>query len=250
MATSQTAICNLALDAIGARATISDLTEGSAESAACLRQYQPALEATLQAAHWNFARKQATLTLLKDGTLTPPDTVPTPWLYEYAQPSDMLQGRYILGLNPASEALVGYGMGSPTPAYPVSSAVRFIFSSDLDSGNNAINVILTNQPQAVLVYTYRVANPNLFDSQFTRAFANYLGYLLVMPLNGDKSLGKDCYQIADMTCRAAMASDGNEGLTIINSVPDWIMTRGFTFDDGHSVNGQFLLPPISLPAVY
>lgn len=250
MATSQVAICNLALDAMGARSTISALTEGSAEAAACSRQYQPALEAVLQAAHWNFARKQGALTLLLDATLTSPDEVPVPWTYEYAVPSDCLAGRYIMPTNAASSPLSGYGMGSPSPVYPVAPACAFIFSSGQDSNSNPINVILTNQPNAILVYSYRVANPNLFDSQFTRAFANYLAHLLVMPLAGDKALGRDCYAVAERSCREAMASDGNEGLTVINSVPDWIATRGYLWDWGHAQNGMFIMPPIGLPSIY
>ena len=172
MATSQVALCNLALDTIGARATISALTESSAEAAACARNYDSALEATLQAANWNFARKQTSLSLLRDATQG--DTVATPWTYEFAQPSDCLQGRYIMSPMSGSDTLSGYGMGSPAVLTPIAPAARFIFSSSQDSNNNPINVILTNQPQAILVYTYRVSNPNLFDSQFVRAFANYL----------------------------------------------------------------------------
>ena len=45
---SEVAICNLALDACGARATITSLQENSKEAKACARQYAPALAATLQ----------------------------------------------------------------------------------------------------------------------------------------------------------------------------------------------------------
>lgn len=246
MATSVVAICNLALDAMGARSTISSLTEGSAEAAACARQYQPALEAVLQAAHWGFARKQASLTLLKDGTVSPDQGVPQPWTYEYAFPSDMLLPRYVMPIaTSASTAIVG----TPGPQYPISPNVPFIVSSDQDSNGNPINVLLTNQAQAVLVYTYRVSNPNLFDSQFVRAFANYLGYLLSIPLSGDKGMAKMAYQIADQTCKQAAASDGNAGLTVINNTPDWITTRGFILDIGHDQNGMWIFPPQNLAFV-
>ena len=246
MSTSVVAICNLALDAIGTRSTIASLTEGSAEANACGRQYQPALEAVLQAAHWNFARKQVSMSLLKDGTLSPDQGVPVPWVYEYAVPSDMLQARYVM---PVSVSQSTTFVGTPATQYPISPTVRFILSSDEDAGGNAINVILTNQPQALLCYTYRVSNVNLFDAQFTRALANYLGHLLAIPLSGDKALSKQAFKIADLTCKQALASNANEGPDIINTLPDWISTRGYTMDWGHAQDGQFIFPPQSLAFV-
>lgn len=246
MATSQVAICNLALDAIGTRSTISSMSEGSAEAAACARQYEPALEAVLQAAHWNFARKQATMTLLKDGTATPSQNCPPPWAYEYAYPSDCLACRYVM---PLATSQVSTFVGTPAVQYPITPPVRFIVSSDEDSNGNPINVILTNQVQAVLCYTFRCTNVNLFDAQFVRAFANYLGYLLAIPLSGDKALAKMAFQIADQTCKQAQASNGNEGITINDHVPDWITTRGYVMDWGHAQDGQWIFPPQSLAFV-
>lgn len=243
MATSQIAICNLALDAIGTRSTISSLTEGSAEAAVCARQYEPALEAVLQAAHWNFARKQIALAVLKDGTVQPSQNVPVPWVYEYAVPNDMLSARYVM---PTAVSQNSTFVGTPAVQYPITPPVRFITASDQDTNGNPINVILTNQAQAILVYTFRCTNVNLFDAQFVRAFANYLGYLLAIPLSGDKQLAKMAFQIADTTCKQAQASNGNEGLTIIDDVPDWITTRGHIWDWGHAQDGNWVFPPQSL----
>lgn len=243
MATSQVAICNLALDSIGTRSTISSMSENSAEANACNRQYTPALEAVLQAAHWNFARKQVALSLLKDGTVTPSQNVPTPWAFEYAVPSDMLQARYVMPLSVSNNTTF---VGTPAVQYPITPPVRFIISSDQDTNGNPINVILTNQAQAILCYTYRCTNPNLFDSQFVTAFANYLGFKICMALTGDKAMQKQAFQIADNTCKAAQASNNNEGIEIINNVPDWITARGYIWDWGHAQNGQWIFPPQSL----
>jgi len=219
------------------------LTEGSAEAAACARQYEPALEAVLQAAHWNFARKQIAMALLKDGTVTPDQGVPQPWAYEYAVPSDMLQARYVMPLAVSQNSTF---VGTPAVQYPITPPVRFILSSDEDANGNPINVILTNQAQAVLVYTYRCTNVNLFGAQFVRAFSNYLGYLLSVPLTGDKNLAKMAFQIADATCKQAQATNGNEGIDIIDNLPDWITTRGYLTDWGHAQDGCWIFPPQSL----
>ncbi len=246
MATSQVAICNLALDSIGTRSTISSLTEASAEAQACARQYEPALEAVLQAAHWNFARKQIALAVLKDGTVQPSQNVPQPWVYEYAVPSDMLQARFVMPIAVSQNTTF---VGTPAVQYPITPTVRFIVSSDEDQNGNPINVILTNQAQAILCYTYRCTNVNLFDSQFVTAFANYLGSKLAIPLTGDKEKARMAFQLADLTCKAAQASNANEGPDIINNTPDWIAMRGYVIDWGHAQNGQWIFPPQSLAFV-
>lgn len=243
---SDVAICNLALDAMGSRSTITSLQENSAEAKACARQYSPALAAVLQAAFWNFARFQVSLTLLLDGSKTPPDAVPTPWLYEYLYPSDCVQARYIM---PMMQANPGSVPGSQSLPYAMGSPVRFLVGADNDQSGNKRKVILTNQNNAVLVYTALVTDTGMFDEQFTRAFANYLGYLLSIPLSGDKGLAKMCYQVAKETCNAAEASNGNEGLTIIDSMPDWIRVRGYASDWAYPPGSYFTIQPQALTMI-
>lgn len=240
----QVQIANLALSAIGTRSSIASFTEGSAEANAIALHYTPALEAVLQAARWNFARKQALLTLLNDATLNQP--VPTPWVYEYAYPSDCTQGRYLMpSVQVASGAVVG------TPAIPTAlgPAVRWLIGIDNDSNGNAVQVILTNQPQATFVYTARVTNPNLFDGQFVEAFRYYLGARVCMQLNGSKEQALAAFKQADMLCRAAAASNGNEGLTIIDTVPDWIRARGYASDWVFPDGGAFSYGPQALTLI-
>ena len=232
-------IANLALDAIGARATIANFQETSAEARLLARQYDQALEDVLAAAHWNFARKQAALTLLKDGSLSPPDDVPAPWVYEYAYPSDCVAARYVMPSLQSDPNVVGTGAAP----FAAASPVRFIISTDEDSNGNAIKVILTNQPAAVLVYTSRVTNSQLYDGPFVRALANYLGALIAIPLSGDKALARSAFQVADATTKSARASNGNEGgPTVIDVVPDWIAARGYQSDMGQGSNAYVMSP--------
>lgn len=242
-----TQIANLALDSIGARATIATLDESSEEARVISRQLSIARDDCLAAAHWNFARKQIALTLLKDGTLTPPDSVPQPWLYSYAYPADCIGCRYIMASavnDPAIAAMFGVGIASAQPSQ--AKPVRFIVSTDYDSQGNAIKVILTNQAQAQLVYTWRNTDPNLYDSMFIRAFANYLGFLISTPLSGDKALARQAFQIADASSRSARANNGNEGITVIDNMPDWLAVRGFEAD---FACGYFIQSPVDLPSI-
>lgn len=228
MATSDVAICNLALSAVGTRSSIASMTEDSVEARECNLHYTPALEAVLASAHWNFARKQGTATLLKDGsivgTTNPP---PPPWLYEYGYPDDCLGVRYVL---PQLASAQGVVPGSVPVESVASAPVYFIMSSDTDQSGNDRNVLLTNQPQAILVYTKRITNPNLFDAPFVDAFALYLASRVAFQLTGDRQLARDIFGRADDLTKSARASNGNEGITVIDSVPDWIRVRGYYSD--------------------
>ena len=224
--TDQVTIANLALSAIGTRSTISSLTEGSAESNQINLHWQPALNRMLRAAPWNFARKQINLTLLRDSTATPAGNVPPPWVYEYAYPSDCLALRYLM---PTFQNVAGQNSMVVVPDY-IGPPVRYLVSSDVDSSGNDIKVILTNQYQAIAVYTKSINNPALFDDTFVEAFANYLAWRIAIPLSGDKALAKMALEISTQRVIEAKAENGNEGLVVIDSTPDWIRTRGYLSD--------------------
>lgn len=244
--TDEVTICNLALDSIGSRSEIASLTEDSQSARTLSLHYAPAVEAILQAAHWNFARAQASLAVLKAAAGTPENpngtgaVPPTPWLYEYALPTDMCQARYVM---PTLQSPAG--SGTSVPSYQ-GQPVRFLIAADTDTTGNRINVLLTNQPQAILVYTYRVTNPQLFDGQFVVALANLIGSRICLRLNGDKAMAKMAFQIADQATKEARASNGNEGLTVIDSVPDWMRVRGYAADWAYPSGAFCLTAPQNL----
>lgn len=233
---SEVAICNRALAAIGSQSSISSLTEGTPEANACALIFADTRDEVQNMAFWNFCRKTATLGLIKSapGTLTNPtgaavwsSAYPSPpWLYEYAYPSDCLQMRFIvpqldndaLSIPIFSSSQVSYnsGFGPPVP---------FLAAVDDDSNGNQINVILTNQYQAIGVYTRRIINTQIFSQQFTEALVCALGAKLAMPLTGDKTLVNNMYKLANDKISDARASDGNEGLTMITQEAEWLMAR-------------------------
>ena len=243
MVTSKVQICNMALQAAGTRSSIASLDEDSTEANACAAQYDAALEAALQAAHWNFARKQLALTLLKDATTSPPGPVPEPWLYEYAYPSDCVQARYIV---PQIMSEPGLGPSAAPNPFWTGPTVRFLVSSDVDANGNDIKVILTNQPQAVLVYTKRIVNVGLYDGQFVQALANYLAALITLGLTGDRARRDAAFKIANDTITQARASNGNEGITVIDTVPDWMRVRGYLSDWAYPPGSIFWQGPQNL----
>lgn len=241
--TDQVTLCNLALDAMGSRSSISSLQEPSAEARALSRHYAAALDTMLTAAHWNFARTQVTLTLLNDASLSPPQPVPAPWLYEYQYPADCVQLRYLM---PTWSNFPASVPGASNFPWLIGPPVRFIVSNDRDSGGNDIAVILSNQSQAVGVYTKRITNPSLFSADFVQAFAHYLGWKISIPLSGDKALAKMCFDTADRLSREAQKSNGNEGLTVLDQTPDWMRVRGFENDYASPPGSMYFTAPQNL----
>lgn len=243
---SQTDICNMALSAIGARSSIASINEGSAEANACLLHYQTTLEAVLRAAHWNFARKQLNLALLIDGTTGVAPFPPSPWLYEYAYPSDCIRARFVMPWFQTAPNAPQQVMPEP---YYVGPPVRFAISSDLDINNQPVQVILTNQPQAQLVYTWRNTNTAFFDPDFVVAFSNALGVRICQPVSGDKDLSKLAMALAQATIDEAAALNGNEGITIIDNVAEWTRVRGYSADWAYPDGGLLYNGPQALQMV-
>lgn len=234
-------VCNLALSQIGARASITSISpsDGTVAGDACALLYQPTVDAYARAAHWNCNRFTAALTLLKAASGTPENvsgttlpTPPVPWLYEYALPSDCLKARFIVpqltqqgGSPPLTTGTTAF-----LPGYLPDVAVRFVVAVDLDADGNEIAVILTDVGSAnagppQLVYTRRLVNIGLWDSQFMMGAKSALAAWLVNPVNASAAMMSQAMGIAKAMLDGARISDGNEGPQSFDHTPDWISIR-------------------------
>lgn len=251
---SETEVCNLALSHLGARSTIASLVEDSNEARSCNLVYATVRDIVLGMAFWNFARKTATLSLIKSAPGTPSNPGATgsvwttdwpapPWLYEYAYPSDCIQVRFICPqMNTGVDGIPIFGPGVVTslPTF-IGTAVRFAPATDeVGTPPAQANVILTNQYQAIGVYTTRITNTNLFSAQFIDALAAAIAGRICMALTGDKGLMEGMYELANAFVIQARATDGNEGLTIQDTMADWITARG---GFGQPDAGSFFVAP-------
>lgn len=238
MASSPTEVVNIALAEIGAQASISSFTEGSAESNAAGLLYTPKIQALHRAAHWNCARFQATLTLLKAAQGTPEnpdgttlDQPPIPWLYEYSYPADCLKARFIVPIDNANQG----GTTVPLTTAPMATLPlvltmpppKFVVATDLNSQGQNIRVILTEKRAAQLVYTRDYsAEPGMWDPQFLGAATSFLGTWFVNALTRNQALFRDTAGIAKDIIAQARVSDGNEGIVDQNREASWITARG------------------------
>ncbi len=237
MAASVISLANRALLAVGARAQVSSLSEGSVEANAISTLFVPTFESLARSARWGCLRKQATLTLLAAAQGTTPENVdgtslplpPSPFLYQYAYPSDCLAARFIVptfpnatssGAVPITTASIAAGAWIPG-----GGQIPFTIAYAVDAQNNPIETILCNTTQAQLVYTVNQPNPVIWDSLFQAAFVSSLGAYLVPALSLNLQLMQLCIKTAEAAIMQARVADGNEGVTSVNRQADWIVAR-------------------------
>lgn len=256
-----TDVANEALDAIGWPDVLGDLEDGSPPAQILLRKYRECLKQLLRSAHWNFARKQAPLTLLADASGNAASeyvgvVVPQPWLYEYAYPTDCAKMRFVPWSYPSPAAQIPAG-NIQIPATPQNSAplpqviaprqrpARFLEATDFNYQPPAgalswdvqgvspqgRTVILTNVPNAQGVYTAIMLYPSVWDALFRAAFVAYLAAEVALPIwaKSDRKFGLEVRgqqaQILQAKLSEARLVDGNEGTFSTDLRVDWLDAR-------------------------
>ena len=217
MASSDVVICNLALSHIGADAVLSSINppDGSVESGYCSRFYPIARQELIEMHPWTFSKVRVAL-----AQVTNPSTV---WTYAYAAPSDMIQSQRIL----TTSTLDAYGF------FPFGGLLRAdevaLFtergSAEFEVENG---VLLTHEPDAVLLYTRDVTD----TSKFTAGFTVALSYLVASYLAGPiikGSTGADAAlrlrKMAVMKAGEARTNDANSSVETSQFVPEHIRRR-------------------------
>lgn len=227
-------LCNRALGQIGARSSVSSLNEGSTQSDACNLFFNSTFQNLARTARWACLRKQANLSLLAAAMGTPENPngttlplPPTPFLYSYQYPSDCLAMRFIVPSFPSLATGVPQTTATVnSPTYlPGGGQIFFAIGYSVDNQNNPITVILTNQSQAQAVYTVNQPNPVIWDSLFEQAFVSSLAAFLVPALSLNLPLMQGSIASAEKLITAARVADANEGVTVVDHVPDWMRAR-------------------------
>lgn len=255
-----TDVAQQSLDAAGIDYLLGDIEDGSRPAQLLLRAYPECLKQLLRSSNWDFARKEAPLTLLADasgqtagvGSLV----VGNDFQYLYAYPTDCMKVRYIPWVLPPNVAAPAGNITPPNPALPLMPGLnqappltrrprpaRFVISNDANypvpPGSQSWEVqgvspqgrtvILTNVQQALAVYTYLVLYPSVWDSLFRAAFVAYLASEVALPLAKDKKFGaqmrNEQIQIAKQKIMEARRVDGNEGTYSSDIKVDWIENR-------------------------
>jgi len=193
---SETQIGKLALQHIGDRYDIADLTEESVEAEQVNLIFDDTRDWLLRQHTWGFAKKFA-----NPASLT--GTVPNNYDYMYTYMTDAVRVNQVvdpLGLN-----------------------TKIDFEIARNSSDK--KVILTDQSDAEFIYTAQITNTAEFDPEFVIAFSYALAAKLAIPLTGDREIANDMAVLAERTITAAQTTDSNEGVADEAPDADWITAR-------------------------
>ena len=201
-------IYNMALGQVGVDTGLSSPTENSYEAEQCTLYYELVRKQALSAAHWPAARAAFRLNLAatKDTTTAWMQGDPEPgWTYAYSLPSDYLHARH----------LSDYGL--------------FQLSAYTNSGGTVAKGLVSNQQNAVLVYTRDLTDPNLWDPNLVLAVKMALAAFIAKPLTGKKDLYQLLVQDADRLIRQARTVVANSEEYNNERLPEWLEARQSSF---------------------
>ncbi len=214
-------ICNTALGHLGARAQISSISppDGTVEAGYCARFYPIARRELLEAYPWPFATTRAQL-----AEVTNPSTI---WQYAYALPSDSLKPLRVLSLKDVATANLLW----PTGAF---NDWNWRYYDELLSERSSANfevegdVLLTNEPEATLVYRRDVIDTSKFTAMFVSAagmlLAGYVAGPIIKGLDGART-GAQWRQAGHEAAAKASASAANGSASNNDHVPAHLAVR-------------------------
>lgn len=248
----------------GGDIVIGDLTEGTREAKVILRHYSQCLRQLLRAANWDFARKQAPLVLLADatgqtqnvGTLVSAQN----WVYEYAYPIDCMRVTAIprngiinpgipvdnIQLSqpdqiPSMVAPPFCNWGIIPAKFKVGTDYNYppdpsqMYEDIQGVSQQGRTVIFTNVKNAQIIYTALMTSPNVWDPLFREAFVKYLAMKIARSLTVDANgradvktgmaISRELIPEVRKAISEARIADGNEGMTSVDHIPDWIRAR-------------------------
>jgi len=188
---SSAGVVNSSLEQIASQTRITSLSDGSPAALAASVVYVPTVQLMLRELDPDFARLTAPLAL--SGAVTPI----VPWAFEYLYPDDMVRLRQV---RPP-----GSGTGSladPNDPVPIRANVAF------DTiGSTVTKVILTNQINALAVYTSSQITEVQWDSVFADAVIRRLANPLAMALSGRPDFAEKILMQSAMMAQTAEAVD-------------------------------------------
>lgn len=200
-------IANQALVHIGA-STITSLTDSTPEAMTVNQWFETSRTSVLEEHDWAFARKEIELT---DATDTPTDG----WSYAYQYPTDCVAPRAV---RPSLTLRANVTFDEQEIPY-------FIRLNDDTDGL----IILTNEKDARLRYTFNQTNANMFSNNFVLALTYILAGHISYNINKKAKDRETFFQLAALHVEKAKAID--EALNVnpgtFRDVPQWLDERGF-----------------------
>ena len=185
--TTVAGVCNLALGMVGQRQLIDDIDESTDEAQACKTFFSTARDECLAAYRWSFNTKRAVLALSTEER--------TGWDLVYVAPTDLLVDgpRYVWD-----------GARSTPVDLRIPNAVELN-----DAGDGYL--LLTDEPDAELVYASQLNTVALWSNAFVKAVAARLAVDLALMLPVKPELSARLEPRASLALAHAAARDANAG---------------------------------------
>jgi hypothetical protein len=193
---SEVELARRALSLLRTDKYISDLSENSTEAKEAKRWYHPTRRQVLSLLDWNFARAEEEL---NPSSSAPPRD----WLYRYDSPPDMLVARRIK--NPL-------GRNADNPEY--------VFRL-----KNGRRTLLTDVPEAVLIYTVDLTDTGLFTEIFNNAFVTMYAHNMAYAFSAKENLVQRLFEQARYFIVQAQGVDANEERPAPQRDAPWIEGR-------------------------
>lgn len=187
MPSGAAAVVNMTMQQIASQTRITSLTDGSPTALAANIIYAPTVQLMMWEIQPDFARTTAPLVL--SGATTP---VP-PWAFEYGYPSDMVRLRQVRPPASGTGALTDLNDPQPIRANVAFDTIASVVTK----------VILTNQQNALAVYTSSAVTEMAWDAAFTDAVVRRLANPLAMALSGRPDFAREILQQSAMMAQTA-----------------------------------------------
>lgn len=199
-AVSKTQIANLALSHIRDKGQVENVdTDTTTQAKTARLWYDPARRQALAEFNHGFARSRLALA-------THSEDPPATWAHRYQWPSDCVQPRYIQNSS-----------GRVEPPVPF----------ELEVAGDKTRSILTDQDEAVLVYTRDEEEVTFFSPHFVLAFSYLLAHYMAGPLTGKQSIQDKTLEKYNLTINTGAAHEANVTAAATDADPDadWIQER-------------------------
>lgn len=209
-------ICNMALSHIGSDTVVTSISppDGSIEAGHCARFYPIARKEALESHKWTWSKKRVAL-----AEVTNPSSV---WTYAYALPSDCLSPARVLQASVVQELLFSDNLIMVADDYQLFTE-RGSADFEVEDG-----VLLTHEPDAVLLYTRDITD----TTKFTTSFTVFVSYLLASFLAGPILKGQPGAQAAGSLRQIAARVKGESAVDDANGsseraehLPDFVRGR-------------------------
>ena len=200
MAYDEVTIYNLALGAVGARASVNRPDERTREAIVCRQWFEAVRDTVFRAAPWSSLKGNRLLPLLRTRNTGLPwvEGDPDPeWAFAYGLPDDFIYPRNLQNFS------------------------RFEMSAYGDA-----QALMTNEDGALLSYTRRVENPSAWDIGLYTAIHSGLAAHICLQLNGSRSRAQMALQRANEIIMTERATNANQHQNDYDSMPDWLIARG------------------------